>query len=155
MMFQRFPTHKSYEDPQLSNFYGMALPLLERGVPVETVHMENLGTKDALKGVRVLIMSYSNMKPVSADVHKRLATWVKSGGVLIYYGRDDDPFQQVQEWWNSDGNQYKAPSAHLFESMSIDVKEGETKYTFGKERYLLSGRIQKSSCCRQIRTKTF
>ncbi|MCH5684728.1 hypothetical protein LWM68_10925 [Niabella sp. W65] len=27
MMFQRFPTHAGYEDPQLSNFYGLAMPL--------------------------------------------------------------------------------------------------------------------------------
>ena len=132
MMFQRFPTHKGYEDPQLSNFYGMVLPLLKRGIPVATVHMENLGTKDALKDIKVLVMSYANMKPVSADVHKHLADWVQDGGVLIYYGRDDDPFQTVQEWWNSRGNHYKAPSAHLFESMNIHVKEGDAKYTFGK-----------------------
>jgi len=40
LMFQRFPTHKGYEDPQLSNFYGQALPFLKRGVPVKTLHIE-------------------------------------------------------------------------------------------------------------------
>ena len=132
MMFQRFPTHKSYEDPQLSNFYGMALPLLKRGVPVETVHMENLGTKDALKDVEVLIMSYANMKPFSADVHRQLAAWVNNGGALIYYGRDNDPFQEVKEWWNSNGNEYRAPSVHLFQSMNIQPTEANMKYKYGK-----------------------
>lgn len=33
LMFQRFPTHNGYEDPQLANFYGQALPLLKRGYP--------------------------------------------------------------------------------------------------------------------------
>src|SRR5205814_1325765 len=32
MMFQRFPTHAGYDDPQLSNFYGMVLPLIKRGI---------------------------------------------------------------------------------------------------------------------------
>ena len=132
MMFQRFPTHKAYEDPQLSNFYGMALPLLKRGIPLETVHMENLGTRDALKDIHVLIMSYANMKPHSGEVHSHLANWVKNGGVLVYYGRDNDPFQEVQEWWNTQGNAYKTPSVHLFESMNIQPDETKTKFTYGK-----------------------
>lgn len=135
MMFQRFPTHDSYEDPRLSNFYGMALPLLKRGIPVETVHMENLGFEDSLKNTKVLIMSYANMKPPSRDVHKHLASWVKLGGVLIYYGRDDDPFQTVREWWNSDGLKFNKPSDDLFGMMSIALKEKETEpqsYSYGK-----------------------
>ncbi|MDP4176374.1 MAG: hypothetical protein Q8933_20500 [Bacteroidota bacterium] len=132
MMFQRFPTHNSYEDPQLSNFYGMILPLVKKGVPVETVHMENLQFENTLKNIKVLVMSYSNMKPLSPDYHKSLAEWVKKGGVLIYLGRDNDPFQSVKEWWNSNGNSYKSPSVHLFEQMNITPAEGKTDYTFGK-----------------------
>jgi hypothetical protein len=59
LMFQRFPTHRkpgdnavneqllmqtlgrNIEDPQFSNFYGQAFPLLKRGIPVSTVHIEN------------------------------------------------------------------------------------------------------------------
>jgi hypothetical protein len=132
MMFQRFPTHKSYEDPQLSNFYGMALPLLKRGVPVETVHMENLAFTGTLKDIKVLIMSYANMKPLSPEVHTQLAAWVKKGGVLVYYGRDNDPFQEVKEWWNSNGNNYKAPSIHLFEQMGIKPEVNKNNYSVGK-----------------------
>lgn len=131
MMFQRFPTHKGYSDPQLSNLYGMVLPLLKRGVPVEMVHMENTGYAETLKNIKTLIMSYSNMKPVSADVHQHIAEWVKSGGVLIYFGRDDDPFQQVREWWNTNGNSYKTPSTHLFELMGIKPEAGQEQYSYG------------------------
>ncbi|MDR3626551.1 MAG: hypothetical protein P4L45_06945, partial [Ignavibacteriaceae bacterium] len=131
MMFQRFPTHKNYSDPQLSNLYGMVLPLLKRGVPVEMVHMENTGYAETLKNIKTLIMSYSNMKPVSADVHQHIAEWVKSGGVLIYFGRDDDPFQQVREWWNTNGNSYKTPSTHLFELMGIKPEAGKEQYSYG------------------------
>ncbi len=49
LMFQRFPVHQGYEDPQLSNFYGQALPLLKRGVPVKTVHIENVGFSTNVK----------------------------------------------------------------------------------------------------------
>jgi hypothetical protein len=132
IMFQRFPIHQGYEDPSLSNFYGMALPLLKRGIPVGTVHMENLELESGLKDTKVLIMSYANMKPLSAKNHEALAKWVKDGGMLIYYGRDDDPFQKVTEWWNKDGNKYNAPSEHLFELMSIKPEASKKSYSFGK-----------------------
>ena len=127
MMFQRFPTHQGFEDPQFSNFYGQTLPLLKLGIPVETVHMENLPIAATLKDIRVLVMSYSNMKPMSADVHEHLAAWVKKGGVLIYCGRDDDPYQTVQEWWNTKGNSFKAPSEHLFRLLGINAGTPESR----------------------------
>jgi hypothetical protein len=131
LMFQRFPDHKGYDDPQFSNFYGQTLPLLKNGVPVQTVHMENLSFKGTLKDIKVLIVSYSNMKPVSAEVHKYIADWVKSGGVLFYCGRDDDPYQSVMEWWNTKGNQFKTPSDHLFSLMNVKPIENK-KVSVGK-----------------------
>ncbi|HEY6901832.1 MAG TPA: hypothetical protein VI233_14350, partial [Puia sp.] len=110
LMFQRFPTHNGYEDPQFSNFYGQTLPLLKRGIPVQTVHMENLRYAATLAKMRVLIMSYSNMKPHSPEVHRQLAAWVRQGGILVYCGRDEDPYQSVMEWWNTKGNSYASPS---------------------------------------------
>jgi len=132
LMFQRFPTHNGFEDPQFSNFYGQTLPLVKRGVPVQTVHMENLGYAASLKDIKVLVMSYSNMKPVSADVHKQLAAWVKQGGVLIYCGKDDDPYQSVMEWWDTNGNKFKAPSQHLFKLLGINPTKGNQKFKVGK-----------------------
>jgi len=132
MMFQRFPTHDSYTDPQLSNFYGMVMPLIKRGVPVEMVHMENLGYPASLSDIKVLILSYANMKPMSPEVHKYLSEWVKQGGTMLYYGRDDDPFQQVKEWWNSNGNDYNVPSQDLFKRLGIEGVHPEGHYSFGK-----------------------
>lgn len=132
LMFQRFPTHVGYEDPQLSNFYGQALPFLKRGVPVKTVHIENLGYKEALADTKVLLMTYSNMKPLSPEAHMHIAQWVKDGGVLIYSGLDSDPFQTVLEWWNTGGNNYAAPSGHLFEQMNIATSPKEGEYSYGK-----------------------
>ncbi|MCF3112163.1 hypothetical protein LL912_25470 [Niabella sp. CC-SYL272] len=137
MMFQRFPTHARYEDPQLSNFYGMALPLLKNGIPVETVHMENLEHPNTLKNIRVLIMSYANMKPLSQQYHQALNRWVRAGGILLYYGRDSDPFQSVKEWWNSNGLGYKTPSQDLFRLFGF--KEGRQGFVkTGKGRVLVN-----------------
>lgn len=132
LMFQRFPEHEGYDDPQLSNFYGMSMPLLKAGVPVGIVHIENLGFEKALKDTKVLIMTYSNMKPLDSKAHAYIAEWVKAGGNLIYAGRDDDPFQTVSEWWNKDGNNYASPSDHLFSLMGISSAPSAGGYKFGK-----------------------
>ena len=134
LMFQRFPTHQGYEDPQLSNFYGQALPFLKRGIPVKTMHLENVSYSNTWKDTKILIMSYSNMKPLSPEAHGYIADWVSKGGVLVYCGRDMDPFQNVQEWWNTGNNHYKAASEHLFEKLKIKSspdKNGEYKYGMG------------------------
>lgn len=132
LMFQRFPVHASYDDPQLANFYGLALPFLKRGVPVKTVHIENVGYKEALANTKVLLMTYSNMKPLEEKAHEHLAEWVKAGGQLIFCGTDEDPFQSVQEWWNTNGKNFSAPSEHLFGLMGMKGSPKDGNYSFGK-----------------------
>tara|TARA_R110002020_G_scaffold108281_2_gene251103 strand:+ start:94403 stop:96622 length:2220 start_codon:yes stop_codon:yes gene_type:complete len=132
LMFQRFPTHDNYDDPQFSNFYGQTLPLVKRGIPVETVHMENLQYSETLKNIKVLVMSYSNMKPNNSEVHKYISDWVKKGGVLVYVGKDDDPYQNVMEWWNTGKNHYKTPSEHLFQLLDINNSPTEKNFKVGK-----------------------
>jgi hypothetical protein len=133
LMFQRSPRPvEGYDDPQLSNFYGEALPLLKRGVPVSITHIENVGYAKTWKDVKVLLMSYSNMKPLSPEVHTYLAEWVKKGGFIVYSGRDDDPYQGVQEWWNQGEMHYAAPSQHLFSLMGIPERAEEGEYKYGK-----------------------
>ena len=132
LMFQRFPVHEGYDDPQLSNFFGLALPLLKRGVPVGITHIENLGYPEALAGVKVLLMTYANMKPMDPAAHEHLAEWVRNGGVLIYSGTDTDPFQGVHEWWNTGEYAYDAPSDHLFELLGLSPGLGRGVYPCGK-----------------------
>ncbi|MBI1389017.1 MAG: hypothetical protein GC154_11270 [bacterium] len=132
MMFQRFPTFEGYEDPRLSNFYGMALPLLKRGVPVQLAQMENLPYENTLKNLRVLVMSYANMKPLKPEYHQALVNWVKQGGALIYAGRDADPYQGIHEWWSQGDYSYSAPSQHLFELAGVkDGGEPVKTYSVG------------------------
>lgn len=132
LMFQRFPLHDGYDDPQLANFYGMALPFVKRGVPVKTVHIENLGYAPTLADVKVLLMTYANMKPLDSIAHSRLARWVKEGGQLVFSGTDKDPFQTVSEWWNNKGNNYGAPSEHLFETMGLGRNPLPGKHKVGR-----------------------
>ena len=138
LMFQRFPTHEGYNDPRFSNFYGQTFPLLKRGIPVQIVHMENLGYKESLQDINVLIMSYSNMKPLSEEVHKNLEQWVKNGGTLVYTGKDDDPYQGVMDWWNQKQHSYNKPSENLFEKLGLGKNPTTGKYPSGNgEVYIL------------------
>lgn len=131
LMFQQYPSHAGYKDPQLSNFYGLALAFLKRGIPVRTAHLENLA-HGALDGTKVLLMTYSSMKPMSPEAHEHLAAWVRKGGTLVYCSRDTDPFQNVMEWWNQNGNRYAAPADHLFSLMQIPPQAKAGSYRYGK-----------------------
>ena len=133
LMFQRAPKPiAGYDDPQLSNFYGLALPFLKRGVPVHIMHLENVSYPKSWENTKVLLMSYSGMKPLEPEAHRFIADWVNQGGVLVYSARDTDPFQRVQEWWNTGENAYSAPSDHLFERMGLSREPAEGVYTYGK-----------------------
>lgn len=133
LMFQRSDTLiENYDDPDLSNFWGMIMPLLKRGVPVETMHIENTAYPDTWKNVRTLIMSYTNMKPLKVEDNENIANWVKSGGNLIYVSRDDDPFQSVYEWWNTGEYKFESPSEHLFSLLGILDKGKKQYYKVGK-----------------------
>ena len=117
LMFERGRPNASEE--HLSQFYGLALPLLKRGIPVTPVQLENVILPDYLKGFRVLLLTYNGMKPLSPDVHRSLANWVKGGGVLIVCDDDTDPYNAVREWWNSEGRHYRTPREDLFKELGF------------------------------------
>lgn len=132
LMFQRFPNHDGYDDPRFSNFYGQTLPLVKRGIPTEIVHIENTGYPETWKELKVLVMSYSNMKPQEPAYHQYIARWVKNGGVLVYCGKDIDPYQSVLEWWNTGKYRYSAPAQHLFKLLGMEQNPKDGSYRCGK-----------------------
>lgn len=135
LMFQRFPIHDGFDDPRFSNFYGQTLPLVKRGIPVQTVHMENLAYAETLKDVKVLVMSYSNMKPNGPEVHQELKKWIEQGGTLVYVGRDNDPYQNVMEWWNTGENHFKTPLEHLYKLLGITPSQENGSYSVSKGKF--------------------
>lgn len=135
LMFQRSPAPvEGYDDPQLSNFYGLTMPLLKRGIPVSITHLENTSYADTWKDVKVLVLSYANMKPLDPKAHEDIARWVRQGGRLVYVGRDDDAYQSVQEWWNQGDNSFAAPSEHLFSLMMMPKRPVEGMFVYGQGR---------------------
>jgi hypothetical protein len=126
MMFQRADPVPS--DERLGSFYGLALPLVKRGIPVEPVQIESAGTPGLLSRYKILYLTYEGQKPPQAEFHTVLAKWVRAGGSLIVIDDDNDPYNAVREWWNSAPNTYRSPRHHLFAELGIDPNtEGLSK----------------------------
>jgi hypothetical protein len=126
IMFQRAGPDAS--DDALGSFFGLALPLLTKGIPVEPVQIESSYAKppagrppaaSPLGSYRLLILSYEGQKPPSPVFHEKLADWVRRGGALVVVDDDRDPYHRAQEWWNSGGRRDKTPRLHLFETLHI------------------------------------
>jgi hypothetical protein len=118
LMFQR--GGPSASDPRLDQIYGLAMPFLKRGVPVQPVQLENVTLPHYLDGLRVLLLSYEGQKPLSPDVNLAIAAWVHRGGKLVFLLGDDDPFNRVREWWNTGDFHYERPDQHLYHVLGTD-----------------------------------
>jgi len=121
MMFQRAQPTPS--DPNMAQFYGLALPMLKRGIPVTPVQLENVTLPGFLDEQRVLLLSYAGQKPLSAQVHPPLVQWVRKGGVLVMVDDDKDAYNHVREWWNEEGKKRRTPRQHLFESLGVNDED--------------------------------
>ncbi len=137
LMFERGDPAPS--DSHMGHFYGMAMPLIKRGIPVTPVQLENTVVPHYLDGFKVLLLTYQGMKPLSPEVHLKLADWVKGGGVLVVCDDDSDPFNSVREWWNNGDIKYRTPREHLFEQLKYDKNAPQesagrlqTEWRFGK-----------------------
>jgi hypothetical protein len=117
LMFERGDPSPS--NPDMSHIYGMAMPLLKRGLPVTPVQLENVAIPHYLDAFHMLFLTYDGMKPLSAEPHTALADWVKRGGILIVCDDDADPYNQVREWWNSNGLHYATPRQDLFHQLGL------------------------------------
>lgn len=122
MMFQRADPHPS--DSGLGFFYGLALPLLKAGIPLEPVHLENSVLPGELDAYRVLLLTYEGQKPLNPDYHAAIERWVRDGGALIYVGDGSDPYHGVREWWNEEGTIERAPYDDLFERLGVSSMDG-------------------------------
>ena len=102
----------------MDSLYGLALPLLRRGIPVEVLPVERIGDAGYLDPFSVLLVSYDMWKPLDPGAHTALAEWVRRGGVVLFFD-GDDPYNRVDEWWRRAG--YNAPVEHLFEALGLAV----------------------------------
>jgi hypothetical protein len=83
------------------------------------VQLEDAVIPGYLDSYHCLLLTYRGMKPLTPDVHRPLADWVKRGGLLVVCDDDGDPFNSVREWWNTNGMHYATPRQHLFEQLGL------------------------------------
>lgn len=117
MMFERAAPQPS--DQYLGSFYGLAMPLVKRGIPVEPVQIESATSPGFLDRYKLLLLTYEGQKPPTPEFHTALTKWVRNGGALLVVDNDDDPYNSVREWWNTAPNSYNTPRQHLFTQLGI------------------------------------
>lgn len=119
MMFERAAPTPS--DSKLGSFYGLAMPLIKHGVPVEPVQIESATVPGFLSRYKLLLLTYEGQKPPTPEFHSALAEWVRKGGALVVVDNDDDPYNSVREWWNTAPNSFKTPRQHLFQTLGLEA----------------------------------
>lgn len=133
MMFERADPQPS--DQYLGSFYGLALPLVMRGIPAEPVQIESAAKPASEPGFlnryKLLLLTYEGQKPPAPAFHTALARWVRDGGALLVVDNDDDPYNNAREWWNTAPMAFKTPRQHLFKLLGIPA-DGEGLFHVGR-----------------------
>jgi hypothetical protein len=115
MGWQRaWPGNKSFD-----GFYGMTLPLVMRGIPIQIAQLERVVQPGYLKPYKVLLVSYDLLKPMNPKINQALADWVKRGGVMVFFG-GSDAYNAVPEWWRKAG--FASPQADLYARLGVSAK---------------------------------
>ena len=105
-----------------TGLYGITMPLATAGIPVSIKSMEQIYTAEDLKDVKILIVSYDNMLPMSEDVNDAIAAWVKAGGTLMLLSGQNDFWDADDRFWNTGDNKDGSPVANLLKKLGVDVK---------------------------------
>jgi len=101
-------------------FWGLTLPLVYKGIPIQVAQLERVVEKDYLKPYKVLLLSYDIMKPMKPEINQAIADWVKQGGVLVFFG-GDDAYNALPEWWHKDSRH--SPKDDLFARLRLPSVE--------------------------------
>jgi hypothetical protein len=125
-------------DPEMDGFYGLALPLLKRGVFVRLAHLEHAAVSGYLEELDVIVLSYDFMKPPDEQAHAGLAEWVRGGGVLVYVADEGQrDFDTVDAWWRRTPHSYAKPVDHLWAQLGIDVSDESQSHEVGAGRVVV------------------
>lgn len=115
MGWQRGSPHASNYDC----FYGLTLPLVYRGIPIQVAQLERTPEKGYLDPYKVILLSYDIMKPMKPEYNQAIADWVKKGGVLVFFG-GTDAYNALPEWWKNAG--FDSPQQDLYARLGVKDK---------------------------------
>lgn len=110
-------------------FYGITMPLATAGIPIGIKSMEQIDTVEDLSDVKILIISYDNMLPMSETVNDVVAEWVRSGGTLLLLSGCNDFWEGESRFWNTGDNHDGSPVANLMKKLGLDVTIDRTEPT--------------------------
>lgn len=130
LMFQR--ANPTPSDKHLSHLYGLAMPLLKHGIPVELIQMENLTQAHVLDNINLLLLTYEGQKPLKPEYHTVLTDWVRAGGSLLFIDDGKDPYNHVREWWNRQGAGKELPGDDLVKRLDIPDEARKAPVPAGK-----------------------
>ena len=103
----------------LDGLYGLALPLLQRGIPVQMVSLDRVVDPGYLNGFKTLLVSYDYQKPLGTRTQQALVEWVRRGGSLIYVGGTDAYNGVTDSWWQQAG--LVAPQMDLWKQFGLNL----------------------------------
>ncbi len=103
----------------LDGLYGLALPLLQRGIPVQMVSLDRAADPGYLNGFKTLLVSYDFQKPLGTRTQQALVEWVRRGGSLIYVGGTDAYNGVTDSWWQQAA--LVAPQMDLWKQFGLNL----------------------------------
>jgi hypothetical protein len=103
----------------LDGLFGLTLPLLQRGVPVQVLSLDRVADPGYLSGFKTLLVSYDFQKPPGARAQQALAEWVRRGGSLLYFGGADAYNGVSDAWWRQAG--WNAPQQELWKQLGVNA----------------------------------
>src|SRR5579884_4734 len=115
MQWQREAPDKSDFD----GFFGLTLPLLERGVPVQVASLDRAAEPGYLRPFKTLLLSYDYQKPPDARAQAALAEWVRQGGSLLFFGGSDAYNAVAASWWRL--AKLDTPQADLWSQLGLPL----------------------------------
>lgn len=99
---------------------GLAMPLLQRGVPVQVVSLDRAADPGYLRPFKALLLSYDYQKPPNARVQAALAQWVREGGCLLYVGGSDAYNALPDSWWQQ--AKLEGPQFDLWSQLGLNLR---------------------------------
>jgi hypothetical protein len=103
---------------------ALAIPLLQRGIPVQLVPLERATEPSFLRQFKTLLLSYDMQKPLESRIHEGLADWTRRGGSLVVFGGTDAFNTAPGTWWTQAG--LPAPQTDLWKVLGVPATGGPT-----------------------------